>query len=149
MEQVLSYLTLFSLWGHMTKFIINAELIWLPWLALSDFSLGYICLHGENACCRAERLLPSSNTCGPVSVESRTYPDIRTGPTGFGGQQTTSWAKNGVGLFFPFSECWRRSSLLRICKSFRWGRGWISSSHSYFALTKDSSWSLSVTVKLS
>lgn len=47
MEQVLSYLTLSAMWGHVTKFIINAELIWWPWLTLSDFSLGYICLRGK------------------------------------------------------------------------------------------------------
>lgn len=72
MEQVLGHLTLCSLWGHVTKFIINAELIWLPWLTLSDFSLGYICLRGENDCRRAERLFPSSNTFGPVTAELRT-----------------------------------------------------------------------------
>lgn len=72
MEQGLSYLTLFSLWGHVIKFIINAGLIWLPWLTLSDFSLGYICLHGENDCCRAETLFPSSHTFGPVTAELRT-----------------------------------------------------------------------------
>lgn len=72
MEQVLSYLTLFAMWGHVTKFIINAELIWLPWLTLSDFSLGYICLRGESDCHRAERLFPSSNTFGAVTAELRT-----------------------------------------------------------------------------
>lgn len=47
-----------SLWGHVTKFIINAELIWLPWLTLSDFSLGCICLHGENDCTELKGYFP-------------------------------------------------------------------------------------------
>ena len=72
MQGEFSYLTLFSLWKHVIKFIINAEVIWLPWLTLSDFSLGYIFLRGENDCCRAERLFPSSNIFGPVTVELRT-----------------------------------------------------------------------------
>lgn len=123
-------LTLFSLQGHVIKFIINAELIWLPWLTLSDFSLACIYLHGENDCHRAERLFPSSNTFGPATVELCTLTS-KSDPQALKDRydiMSQKWCR--LHFIFPsISELWQRSSLSRICKAFRWEKGKISNTH--------------------
>lgn len=117
MEAVLSLLTLFAPRGHVIKFIINAELIWLPWLTLSDFSPSSICLHGGKwAPWSREVIFLFKHVRGCHCRVTST--DIKISPTGFGRQKMTSWAKNGVSLVLLFCslfEPWQRSWLSRIC----------------------------------
>lgn len=133
MEEVLGYLTLRSLWGHMTKFIINGELIWLPWLTLSDFSLGYICLRGENDCTELKGYFPLQIHLG---LSLRSYaPWHQNWTHGLWKTANDIMGKKWCQLRFVFpslSGFWQRGSLSRICKAFRWGKGRISSSSYLF-----------------